>query len=186
MAKEEKKQALQAAERFVYLQMKKTALLLFFVALFWSAAAQTDSIQPPYKKVPVYPPVKLLNTDSATYYTKANLPKNKAVMLMVFNPDCDHCQHETEALVQNIDKFKNVQIVMASFVPLTAINAFREKYKLAGYKNIVLAQDTHYFLLSFYMLRNLPFLAFYNKKKQLISVFEGSMPVEKVLEELKK
>ncbi|MBK6938365.1 MAG: redoxin domain-containing protein [Chitinophagaceae bacterium] len=166
--------------------MKKTVLFLICFSILLGAVCQTDSIQPPYKKVPIYPPVRLLNTDSATYYTKANLPKNKPVLLIVFNPDCDHCQHETEALMQNIDKFKNVHIVMASFVTLTAISAFREKYKLGGHKNIVLAQDTHYFLLSFYALRNLPYLAFYNKKKQLISTFEGPMPVEKVLEELKK
>jgi thioredoxin-related protein len=52
---------------------------------------------------------------------------------------------------------------------------------LANYKNIVVAQDTHYFLTSFFTIHSLPFLAFYNRKKELITVFEGSMPVEKVL-----
>lgn len=166
--------------------MKKTFLLLLGLAMLFNASAQNDTIQPPYKKVPFYPPVKLLMTDSVTFYTKAELPKNKPVLLIVFNPGCDHCQHETEAIVQNIDKFKNVHIVMASFVPLTEISKFREKYKLGNYKNIVLGQDTHYFLLSFYQGHSLPYLAFYNKKKGLISTFEGSMPIEKVLEEIKK
>lgn len=96
-------------------------------------------------------------TDSVSFYSKADLPKKKPVMLMIFNPDCDHCKHETEELVKNIDKFKNVHIVMASFISLTEINKFREKYNLGIFKNIVLAQDTHYFLLSFFMLHNMPF-----------------------------
>jgi hypothetical protein len=36
------------------------------------------------------------------------------------------------------------------------------------------------------MIHNLPFHAFYNKKKELISAFEGSMSVEKILVELEK
>jgi len=166
--------------------MMRALFFLLGITMLLGAAAQNDTIQPPYKKVPFYPPVKLLMTDSVTYYTKAELPKNKPVILIVFNPDCDHCKHETEAIVQNIDKFKNVHIVMASFVPLTEISKFREKYKLGNYKNIILGQDTHYFLLSFYQGHSLPYLAFYNKKKGLISTFEGSMPIEKVLEEIKK
>ena len=107
-------------------------------------------------------------------------------MLMIFSPDCDHCKHETEELVKNIVKFKNVHIVMASFISITEIKKFREKYNLGIYKNIVLAQDTHYFMLSFFMLHNMPFLAFYNRKKELISINHGPMAVEKMLEELEK
>ena len=107
-------------------------------------------------------------------------------MLMLFNPACDHCKQETEDLVKNIDKFKDIQIVMATNVPLKEIRTFIEEYKLAQYKNIVVTQDTHYFLISFYQLHNFPFLAFYNKKKELISVFQGSMPMEKVLKQFSK
>lgn len=102
-------------------------------------------------------------------------------MLMLFNPQCEHCQHETEEIIKNIDKFKDIQIVMSTSMPFDSMKAFREKYKLAQYDNIIVAQDTHYFLPSFYMIRNMPFLAFYNKKKELISIFEGALPVDRVL-----
>jgi thioredoxin-related protein len=49
-----------------------------------------------------------------------------------------------------------------------------------------MGRDAHFMLPVFYNIRSFPFLAFYNKKQELISVFEGSMPIEKVLEELKK
>ena len=75
---------------------------------------------------------------------------------------------------------------MATFMPFDSMMAFREKYKLAQFDNITVTQDTHFFLPTFYNISNLPFLAFYNKKKELISVFEGSLPIDKVLEELKK
>lgn len=143
--------------------------------------AQTDTIQHPYQKFPTFPPVQLLLPDSVSFYSKKDLPKKMPVMLVVFNPQCDHCQHETEELIRNMDKLKNVQIVMATSSPFADMKGFIEKYKLDQYKNVVVTQDTHFFLLSFYMLHNLPFHAFYNKKKELLSVFEGSMTMEKIL-----
>src|SRR5437868_329142 len=99
--------------------MKSTVLfvMIFFAAI--SSFAQSDSakktiVQPPYQRFPDLPPFKLLKADSVTYFTKADLPKNKAVLLMIFDPNCDHCQHETEDLIKNIESFKNVQIVMST------------------------------------------------------------------------
>ena len=166
--------------------MKKIMFLFLNLLVMQSAIAQSDSLQPPYKRFPTYPPVKLLLPDSISFYTKADLPKKAAIMLMLFNPECEHCKQETEDLISKIDRFKNIQVVMATNTTFSRMLAFRETYQLAKYKNIIVAQDTHYFLPTFYMIRNLPFLAFYNRKKELISVFEGSLPMEKVLQEFEK
>ena len=163
-------------------------ILTFFVSFILAGAVigQTDSIQPPYKKFPFFPPIKLLLPDSVSFYTKDDLPKKKPVMLMLFNPQCEHCQHETEELVKNIDKFKDIHIIMCTSMRFDSMLVFREKYKLAQFDNIVVAQDPNYFLITYYMIRNLPFLAFYSRKKELISVFEGSLPIPGILEVFKE
>lgn len=105
---------------------------------------------------------------------------------MLFNPQCEHCRHETEEIIQHIDKFKHIQIVMATSAPFDSMMAFRERYQLAKFSNIIVAQDTHYFLTSFFKVHSLPFLAFYNRKKELITVAEGSVPVEKIVAAFEK
>lgn len=145
-----------------------------------------NEAEPPYKRFPTPPPFKLLLTDSTTYFTKDDLPKKKKVMVMLFSPDCDHCQHETEAIIQHIDDFKDVQIVMATTLPFEKMKEFYAHYNLAKFGNITVGHDAAFMLPVFYNVRNLPFLAFYNKQKELISISEGAMPIEKVLEELKK
>ncbi len=107
-------------------------------------------------------------------------------MIMLFNPDCDHCQHETEELIKNMDDFKNIQIIMATMMSFDMMKAFEEKYELAKYKNIIVGQDQNFFLIPFYAVRNLPFLAFYNKKGNLISVLEGSVPIKNALAQFDK
>lgn len=161
--------------------MKRFAFAAILVVVSAMASAQADSLLLPYQKFPTFPPVKLLLPDSTSFYTKENLPKKKPVMLVVFNPQCEHCQHETEELVQHMDQFKNIHIVMTTSSPFSDMKAFIVRYGLDRFDNIVVTQDTHFFLLSFYMLHNLPFHAFYNKKKELLSVAEGSMTIEKIL-----
>jgi thioredoxin-related protein len=145
--------------------------------------AQTDSIaQPPYKRFPTVPPFRLLMPDSSTYFTKADIPKKTAVLIMAFSPDCDHCQKETTELIQNIDKFKKIQIVMATWQPFAAMRKYYVDYKLYQHENIRVGRDVSFILPPFYNIRNLPFLALYNKKGNLITVDEGSLPMTKVLE----
>jgi hypothetical protein len=166
--------------------MKKIFLAFLSLVIAATVIGQNDSLQPPYKRFPFFPPVKLLLPDSTSYFTKQDLDKKKAVMVMVFNPQCDHCQHETEELVKNIDKFSDIQIIMSTSMHFDSMLHFRERYQLAKYSNIVVAQDFQWFFATHYMLHNLPFLAFYNKKKELISVFEGSLPITAILEVFKE
>jgi len=165
--------------------MKKIFILFTLFLFVVKSFSQNDSTKAPYQKFPFFPPAKLLLPDK-TYFTKDKLPKKKPVLLMIFNPTCEHCQHETEELTKNIDKFKNVTIVMATTYPYDSLMSFRERYHLAQYNNIIVGRDENYFLITYYMLHSMPFLAFYDKKLDLISVFDGSMPIDKVAEEVHK
>jgi len=119
--------------------------------------------------------------DSTTVFSKENLPKKTAVLLMIFNPGCDHCQHETEELIKNMNSFKKIQIVMATVMPIAEMKTFIEKYNLAKYKNIVVGKDQHFFLPGFYMINSLPYLAMYDKQGKLLSTFEGTMKMEDLI-----
>ena len=153
----------------------KALFVLCFALIGFNGFSQIDTITPPYKKFPSLPPLQLILADSVTKYTKADLPKKKPVLIMLFSPDCDHCQHQTEDILANMDKLKDVQIVMCSYQPMETIRAFKEKYKLAQYPNIMIGRDTKYFVPSFYGVNSLPYLAFYDKKGNLIKVNEGNV-----------
>ncbi len=166
--------------------MKRLIFLFSFIAISFFSLAQGDSTLSPSARFGLFPQAKFLLPDSVTFFTKADLKKNKPAMMIVFNPDCEHCQHETEEIIKNIDKFKGIQIVMSSMVTITEIKAFIEKYQLSKYDNITVGKDVSYFLPAYYQFNNLPFLAFYDKKHKLISEFSGSLPIEKVLKVFEK
>lgn len=155
-------------------------LLLLLVTITGIARAHSQAL-PPYKQYKTIPSVRLLSADSTGWELKAKLQKNKPVMMMIFSPECDHCKHETEELIKHMDKFKDIQIVMATPLPLKEMAAFAAHYKLQKYPNIIVGKDYAFALPAYYGIKNLPFHAFYNSSKQLISGFEGSMSTETIL-----
>ncbi len=159
-------------------------LILFFSFLFIAIISfcQQDSIAlPPYQRFPTVPPFKLLKADSSNYFTKNDLKKNRPVLLILFNPDCDHCKHETEEIIKNIDQLKNVQIIMATNMPFDMMRSFYEKYDLQRFENVTVGRDFQYLLPSFYKIRFMPYLAMYDKKGNLLTTFEGSMKIEDLI-----
>ena len=167
--------------------MKNFLILGFALSLCFFSIAQNDSLPAaPYKRFPTVPPFKPLLTDSSSYYTKDILPKKKPVMIMLFSPDCDHCKLATDEIIKNIDAFKKVQIIMSTTFPFNKMMGFYNNYDLKRFDNIIVGIDVNYLLPVFYDIHNFPFLTFYNKKKELISVFPGSLHINKIAEELNK
>jgi thioredoxin-related protein len=164
----------------------KKLFFLFSVLFSFIAYGQVDSTTPPFKKYPTLPPIHLLLSDSTTKYTKDQVPKNKPVLVMLFSPECSHCQHTAEEMVKRKEELKHIHIVMATTLPLYKMNAFMKTYGLNSMDNVVAGRDHYYMLPSFYAIHSLPYMAFYNKKGHLIKGFEGSMPLDKVLQTFKE
>jgi hypothetical protein len=164
-------------------------VLLFTIICItaYSSTGQTEVPRdPPYKRFPSVPPLKLLLTDSTTLFTKAGLEKKKPVIIMLFSPDCDHCQQKTEEIIQHIGSFKNIQLILATTLPMEKMRTFYLHYDLGRFDNIIVGKDIDYLLPVFFDIHTLPFFAFYNRKKELISVFEGAMPMDRLLNEARK
>lgn len=165
--------------------MKTKLILLLFCFGSLSALSQTPP-DPPYKRFPTVPPLKLLLTDSSTIFTDKDLKKNTPLFFILFSPDCEHCKKETEELIDKIDSFKNIQIVMATFMPVGDMKKFYEYYKLDRFPNITVGHDLLRALSGFYRISYTPFLAFYDKKGDLIEGIQGALPLTKVLEYFKE
>src|SRR5215510_12726294 len=120
--------------------MKTKLLALIGFVMSLSALAQNQP-DPPYKRFPTVPPLKLLLTDSSTVFTDKDLKKNTPLFFILFSPDCEHCKKETEELIDKIDSFKKIQIVMATFMPISDTKKFYDNYKLDRFSNITVGYD---------------------------------------------
>jgi len=162
--------------------MKKLLVTISVLAITFTSFAQTTyDTMPPFRRFPTVPAFRLLETDSVSIFTKDDLKKNKPVLVMIFNPECEHCKHETEEILKHIDELKKVQIVMSAMGPFDPMKYFYSRFKMSEIKNITVGQDFQNLLPSFYRISSLPFLAMYDKKGNLLSTFEGTMNIEDLI-----
>jgi thiol-disulfide isomerase/thioredoxin len=159
--------------------MKKIFFLAFFNLLIGTLFAQKQELAP-YLKNPVLPDFKILQKDSATWFTKANLKSGKPVMIMLFSPDCEHCQLQTKDILKKIKELGDLQIVMATFQPMEKMRKFHKEYGISAYPNIHMGRDESFFFGPYYVGRSIPFLAIYDRNRKLIKVYDGGAPAEKI------
>ena len=57
-------------------------------------------------------------------------------ILILFQPDCDHCQHEAEDIEKQLTAFKDYKMYFVSAAPMPEIEKFAATYKLKGKENI--------------------------------------------------
>jgi thioredoxin-related protein len=145
------------------------------------SAADQANAQAPYLRFPTLPPFHLLKLDSSGYLTKEDVKKNHRSIIMFFSPDCDHCKHQTESILSDFSKFKDIEIIMATYQPFEELKEFNTHYRMFEHPNVKLGRDEKFFLPPFYKIKNLPYLALYDKKGNLITTFEGTQKVDTIL-----
>ena len=169
--------------------MRKIIFSVITLVFAYTVHAQNNSGDidtiPPYKKDPNVPPFQILQADSS-WYGKNDLPENKPVLIVYFNPECGHCQLIAKEFGKEIDQFRDLEMVWASYQKPAEIDSFAHEYKLSGFPNVHFGRDTRYYIPVFYKIRFTPFMAAYNRKGKLLEVWdEGTIP-EKVLKAYEK
>jgi len=159
--------------------MKKLVLYTILLLVTTIAFAQIDT-SALYYKYPDVPPFTIIKVPDSTKFVKADLDTKKSTIIMIFSPDCEHCQHEVKELKANINLFKNTQIVLVSYLDFHFLKTFYTNYKIADYPNISVGYDSKYFFVPFFKAKFFPAIFVYNKKGKLIDAFDGSVAVQKI------
>lgn len=166
---------------FVLLMKCILVSLMLFLAYFGKAQNPVDTT-PQFLKTKTVPSFKILLMDSSTYFYKYQLKKNTPTIIVYFNPDCDHCQHDAQKIVDTIKAFNNAQFVFVSYAAFGEIKKFATTYKLNEQKNIKVGRDEKYFIPVFFKVRFTPFVAVYDALGNLVRVFEGGTTMKKLVE----
>jgi thioredoxin-related protein len=165
-----------------YKILKKIVLFFYFlvIANFLTAQIASDTI-PAYKRLPNVPPFNITLVSDSSTFAKDDLKKRKQTLIILFSPECGHCEHTTTELLTKFESFKNIQIIMASNVAYDEVKKFYIKHKIANYPNIKMGVDNNYFLGSFYKLTSFPTIFLYNKKGKYKATFTASNTIEDII-----
>ena len=158
--------------------MKFLLSILTLLAIAQVSVAQTDTT-PPYKKIKGWPPLVLTQLNNVELTSKDL--KNQATIIMYFSPTCEHCKHQMTDMLTRKKELSKYQIILATYQPEEEMAGFQTLYQLQKYPNIRMGRDSKFLLPPFYRIKNLPFVALYTKKGELITTFDGNVKVETLL-----
>jgi peroxiredoxin len=103
------------------------------------------------------------------------------IILILFQPDCDHCQREAKEIRAHLDSFKEYSIFFISADQMPAIEKFGKDYDLLGHQNIQFAMTTIENVLNNFGSIPAPSIYIYRDQK-LVQKFNGEVAIEKVLQ----
>lgn len=136
---------------------------------------EAEQIRSPTTEVPDLP----LTLRDGTRKSASELSGN--VALILFQPDCDHCQREAEDIRRNIDGFKDFELYLISSAPLEEVIQFARQYDLEGQKQVHLATTTVPDILRSFGPIDAPSIYLYGQDGKLIQSFNGEVAIEVVL-----
>jgi|SRR5690606_2109067 len=120
------------------------------------------------------------NTD----YTNANLKLNTPTIFIYFNSECDYCQYEAESISEDLNTFKNIQIVFVSSEPIETIKEFSKRYHLNNHTNITFLHDYANTFSNRFDAQSVPYILIYDKKRQLVKRHKGQLNANSILKAL--
>ena len=164
--------------------MKKIPLVLFILSVCLHSFSQTDTTAP-YWKEKLLPAFTLLDKDSVPF-TQAVLKEGKNIIIMLFNPECDHCQKQLELLLSIPEVSNSAELVLSSIETIEKNNIFCKKNNLENYPFVHLGKDYKYLFGKYFRPTTIPVLAFYNKKREFVLINQGNAAKKLVLGALKE
>jgi peroxiredoxin len=103
------------------------------------------------------------------------------LVLVLFQPDCNHCQQEARQIRNRLEAFRNYQLYFISSAPAEEINKFAREYKLDGIDNVHFGMTDVESVWSNYGVISAPSVYLYTKEGRLVQNFEGQVDVEVII-----
>ena len=167
--------------------MKIHCLLISLTCASIIFCCSAPSSKPPVES-PTQSPVAQTRNDmpkmiiTSVDESKINVHQLKEkTILILFQPDCDHCQREARAIRENLDAFKEYTLYFISADQMTDVKKFGEAFDLIGQANVHFALTTVEDVIKNFGGVPAPSVYIYTDQK-LVQKFNGEVTIDKILQ----
>lgn len=148
---------------------------------FLRPTASKDAAVMDYKQLNApLPPFSVINYENKNI-TEELCQSGGNLILMMFNPTCEHCEEETRAFIGNIFLFKKSKILLvAASVQTPNLSYFESTVKCSqNPSTITVAIDSAHLIDKIFTYKTLPQINIYEAKSmRLLKTFEGFTPID--------
>jgi thiol-disulfide isomerase/thioredoxin len=155
--------------------MKQVIISFLIVTQISSCSQQKSTIVTGLegKKMPSF---NLLLMDSVTHLNTTNIAQGTPTVLFYFSPYCPYCKAQAKDIIKNINSVSNIRFYLLSNFPFPDVKKYYSALK--KYSNITVTQDLDNFFGDYFHTPGVPFIAIYDKNKNLKKAFIGNVPTD--------
>jgi hypothetical protein len=139
--------------------------IMLFVSL--NANAQSGKI----------PPFSMMQSNGKVLKAQ-NLPMGKPIIIIYFDPDCDHCIKTMKELFSKAELFKKASIAMVTYLPVDKVIEFEKSYSIKKHPNMYVGTEgSTFFVRNYYRIATMPYIALYTKNGDFVKEYrtEGTL-----------
>lgn len=127
------------------------------------------------------PPMIFTMADGSTKTLKDISGK---LVVVLYQPDCDHCQREASAISEHLSSFDAYKVYFITVEPFDVIEKFANDYRLSGNSNIFFGRTEIESIINNFGQISAPSVYVYTQEGKLKKNFNGETPIEDILQSL--
>ena len=118
-------------------------------------------------------------TQDGKWITNESVKNDANLLVMLFNPTCEHCEEMTVLIKKNIFLFKKSKIVLVAAPGMMEyIDYFRNNTQITQFPSIQVGVDSTKLVEKLYNYVALPQISFYDHDRKLLKTFNGDTPID--------
>jgi peroxiredoxin len=103
------------------------------------------------------------------------------IILVLFQPDCDHCQREAKQIEEHLKSFKNYTMYFVSSAPVEGILKFSKDYHLDEKPNVLFGATSTTQIINNFGPIQAPSIYIYSQQGKLVHHFNGEVDIQVLL-----
>jgi len=107
-----------------------------------------------------------------------------STIIILFQPDCDHCQREAQAIKENVKSFQNYTLYFVSAATVPELEAFARQYELRDLTNVHFGNTDAQNIYDNFGSIPAPSLYVYNNLGKLVTKFNGETDIAEILKSI--
>jgi thiol-disulfide isomerase/thioredoxin len=149
---------------------------LLFMAVTWLACQEEKPqiVKTGMEGKPL-PAFNIQLLDGTSFIHSENLPGGKNLVLFYFKPTCPYCRAQMRDMLNNMERFKDKELCILTNEGLKGAKDFARYFKLNSFNNVIVGRDTGSVVLKTYRILGVPLTAYFDKNRQLKTLYSGRM-----------
>ncbi|PWV47096.1 peroxiredoxin [Chitinophaga sp. S165] len=128
------------------------------------------------------PLVNLFLVDSVSYWNTSKIEEGKRTLVLMYRPSCPYSRTQIQYIIDDIEEFKDSQIIVVTTSAFGEMKKFSERYALTRFSNVKVGLDYQNGFLNYFEVQTVPYIAIYDANNKLVNFFDGLTPVKRLKE----